>query len=67
MLRARGITAVIPEKSDQIAARKRKGSAGGRPSALDARNRTSYGLRLKCVGLPHRAAGFRCWSNRSYR
>lgn len=35
MLRARGITAVIPEKSDQIAARKRKGSAGGRPPAFD--------------------------------
>lgn len=36
MLRARGITAVIPEKSDQIAARKRKGSAGGRPPGFDA-------------------------------
>ncbi len=36
MLRSRGITAVIPEKSDQVAARKRKGSAGGRPPAFDA-------------------------------
>ena len=36
MLRARGITAVIPEKSDQIAARRRKGSKGGRPPAFDA-------------------------------
>ena len=36
MLRSRGITAVIPEKSDQIAARKRKGSRGGRPPAFDA-------------------------------
>ena len=35
MLRARGIRAVIPEKSDQIAARKRKGSKGGRPPAFD--------------------------------
>lgn len=36
MLRARGIRAVIPEKSDQIAARIRKGSKGGRPPAFDA-------------------------------
>ncbi len=36
MLRARGITAVIPEKSDQITARQRKGSAGGRPPGFDA-------------------------------
>ena len=35
MLRTRGITAVIPEKSDQIAARKRKGSTGGRPPAFN--------------------------------
>lgn len=34
-LRARGITAVIPEKSDQIAARKRRGYRGGRPPFLD--------------------------------
>ena len=35
-LRSRGIKTVIPEKSDQIAARKRKGSKGGRPPRLDA-------------------------------
>ncbi|GAB2499961.1 hypothetical protein GCM10027187_75680 [Streptosporangium sandarakinum] len=35
-LRRRGIGAVIPERSDQIAARKRKGSRGGRPPAFDA-------------------------------
>jgi transposase len=34
-LRGRGITAVIPEKSDQIRARKRRGRRGGRPPALD--------------------------------
>ncbi|MFF1908530.1 IS5 family transposase [Kitasatospora sp. NPDC058218] len=34
-LRKRGITAVIPEKVDQAANRKRKGSAGGRPVAFD--------------------------------
>lgn len=35
LLRARGIRAVIPKKSDQIAARKRKGSKGGRPPVFD--------------------------------
>lgn len=34
MLRSRGIAAVVPEVSDQIAARKRKGSKGGRPPAF---------------------------------
>lgn len=34
-LRRRGINAVIPEKSDQIASRKRRGSKGGRPPGLD--------------------------------
>jgi transposase len=35
LLRARGITAVIPERADQIANRQRKGSAGGRPVSYD--------------------------------
>jgi transposase len=35
-LRDRGIKAVIPQPSDQIAHRKRRGSAGGRPPAFDA-------------------------------
>ena len=35
-LRRRRITAVIPAKSDQIAARKRRGSKGGRPHGFDA-------------------------------
>jgi transposase len=34
-LRTRGITAVIPEPSDQIGNRKKRGSGGGRPVALD--------------------------------
>ncbi|SEB71071.1 Transposase [Streptomyces sp. TLI_105] len=34
-LRRRGITAVIPEKSDQAANRRKRGSAGGRPVAFD--------------------------------
>lgn len=42
LLRSRGIKAVIPEKSDQAAHRKRRGRAGGRPithDATDYRNR----------------------------
>lgn len=35
-LHRRGIKVVIPEKVDQIAARARRGSRGGRPPALDA-------------------------------
>ena len=34
-LRRRRITAVIPAKTDHIAARKRRGRAGGRPHAFD--------------------------------
>ena len=35
LLRARGIGAVIPEPSDQIANRERRGTRGGRPPAFD--------------------------------
>lgn len=35
-LRRRGIRATIPEPADQIAHRKKRGSAGGRPPAFDA-------------------------------
>ena len=35
LLRGRGIEAVIPEKSDQIANRKKRGAKGGRPPAFD--------------------------------
>jgi transposase len=35
-LRRRGIKAVIPEKKDQAANRKKKGSGGGRPVSHDA-------------------------------
>lgn len=34
-LRTRGIKVVVPEKSDEIAARKRRGARGGRPRGLD--------------------------------
>lgn len=38
LLRSRGIVAVIPERSDQIANRARKGSAGGRPVGCDVQD-----------------------------
>lgn len=37
LLRSRGISAVIPERADQIANRKRRGSAGGRPVSYDTK------------------------------
>lgn len=36
-LRARGIKTVIPQPADQIAHRKQRGAAGGRPPEFDAR------------------------------
>ena len=36
LLRSRGIKAVIPEPSDQVRHRKRRGSRGGRPPVFDA-------------------------------
>jgi putative transposase len=36
LLRVRGIVAVIPEPSDQIGHRKRRGPSGGRPPAFDS-------------------------------
>jgi transposase len=35
LLRSRGITAVIPEPSDQAGHRKRRGASGGRPISYD--------------------------------
>lgn len=35
-LAERGLKAIVPEKSDQAANRKRKGSTGGRPPAFDS-------------------------------
>ena len=45
-LRRRGITTVIPEPSDQIAHRKRRGSRGGRPPAFDAADYQWRNVRL---------------------
>ncbi|MBN6058628.1 IS5 family transposase, partial [Nonomuraea sp. RK-328] len=49
-LRRRGIKAVIPERRDQIANRKRKGSRGGRPHTFDALTYKQRNLVERCIG-----------------
>uniref|UniRef100_UPI003570EFEB IS5 family transposase n=1 Tax=Nonomuraea cavernae TaxID=2045107 RepID=UPI003570EFEB len=47
-LRRRGIQAVIPERKDQIANRKRKGSYGGRPPTFDTATYKDRNLVERC-------------------
>ncbi|MEU5869821.1 transposase [Nonomuraea sp. NPDC047529] len=49
-LRRRGIKAVIPERRDQIANRKRKGSRGGRPHVYEALTYKHRNLVERCIG-----------------
>jgi transposase len=49
-LRRRGIKAVIPEKTDQAAARKRKGPKGGRPVGHDAELYIERNTVERCFG-----------------
>lgn len=49
-LRHCGITAVIPQKTDQAAARKRKGSEGGRPAGHNAELHNARNIVERCVG-----------------
>jgi transposase len=49
-LRARGIAFTSPEKTDQIAHRKAKGSAGGRPRAFDAGIYAGRNVVERCFG-----------------
>lgn len=51
MLAGRGIKAVIPQKSDEIAARRRKGSAGGRPPKLDTVTYKGRNVVERCFAL----------------
>jgi transposase len=48
-LRKRGIKAVIPEKVDQAANRKRRGSAGGRPVSHDAEQYKDRNTVERCI------------------
>ena len=60
-LRKRGIKAVIPEKKDQAANRKKKGSAGGRPVSHDAELYKERNTVERCVNKlrQHRAVATR--------
>jgi transposase len=49
-LRARGITFTCPERSDQIARRKAKGPAGGRPPAFDKNTYRRRNVVERCFG-----------------
>lgn len=48
-LRRRGINAVIPEKTDQAANRKKRGSAGGRPVSFDAERYRDRNTVERCI------------------
>jgi transposase len=60
-LRRRGITAVIPEPSDQIRHRRRRGSAGGRPVTFDAH---AYRLRNSVERAVNKLRGYRAVATR---
>ncbi len=47
-LRRRGIRAVIPERADQVAGRRRRGSAGGRPPAFDSEQYKNRNVVERC-------------------
>ncbi|CUU59147.1 Transposase [Parafrankia irregularis] len=50
-LRGRGITATIPEKADQQANRRRRGSRGGRPPSFDAEAYKRRNTVERCINL----------------
>ena len=60
-LRRRRIKATIPERSDQIARRKAKGSAGGRPPAFDAGIYRQRNVVERCI---NRLKQFRAFATR---
>ena len=60
-LRRRRIKATIPEKSDQIARRKAKGSAGGRPPAFDPGIYRQRNVVERCI---NRLKQFRAFATR---
>jgi transposase len=51
-LRRRGIRTVIPERADQIANRKRRGSVGGRPPTFDAERYKARNVVERCFSRP---------------
>lgn len=61
-LRRRRIRATIPQKSDQLKARRKKGSAGGRPPAFD---RKAYKRRNTTERTINRLKAFRAVAMRT--
>ncbi|QRP42982.1 transposase [Amycolatopsis sp. FDAARGOS 1241] len=60
-LRARSITAVIPEPADQVGHRKRRGSRGGRPPGFDPvdyRGRSGLPCGKRLRGVPGHLAEY---------
>jgi transposase len=47
-LRRRSIRAIIPERADQVAGRRRRGSAGGRPPAFDSEQYKTRNVVERC-------------------
>ncbi len=60
-LRRRGIKATIPEKSDQIARRQARGSAGGRPPTFDPDIYRQRNVVERCI---NRLKQFRAFATR---
>ncbi len=60
-LRARGIAFTCPQKADQIAHRKAKGSAGGRPPAFDPSVYAGRNVVERCI---NRLKQFRAFATR---
>jgi transposase len=59
--RRRGITATIPEKTDQIRHRVKRGSRGGRPPAFDAERYKQRNTAERCI---NKLKGFRAVATR---
>lgn len=66
-LRQRGIAATIPEKDDQAANRRKRGSKGGRPPAFDAARYRQRNTAERCFNKlkQHRAVATR-YDKRDY-
>ncbi|MFJ2027852.1 IS5 family transposase [Streptomyces sp. NPDC087897] len=63
-LRQRGIHAVIPQPSDQIGHRLRRGSAGGRPPAFDTEAYKQHNSVERCINRLKQWSGLAMWTDK---